>query len=330
MRKTYATIVLALLLVAATAWAATTDFVADGDITVANVSGVGSLLIKSGSQAASVSFSDENAFTVTDPDATAGFKIRSDDSNVKAFQILNGTTGAGISCSLNGDPGTSEVSLSITAGTYKIAASTATQCTQLCVAVTNAATYNSYPTCGAASCNSGYTINGTGSSATCRAPGGGVTGGGGGGGYSSLGLTTTPSPSPSATPSVSPSPTPTPMVSGIKDGDLVKTADSPKVYIVNGIYKRWIMNPKIFNLYGHFKWNAIKIISASDLAKYTDSWLVRASNSPKVYELNGDLSKHWLDMTAQKFNESGRKWDMVFIINSAEVKLYKTGVNVMK
>ncbi|MFA7654238.1 MAG: peptidoglycan-binding domain-containing protein [Candidatus Magasanikbacteria bacterium] len=47
-----------------------------------------------------------------------------------------------------------------------------------CDSVSHAATYNAYPTCGAASCASGYTLSGSGGSATCVAQSGG-----GGGGY---------------------------------------------------------------------------------------------------------------------------------------------------
>ena len=42
-----------------------------------------------------------------------------------------------------------------------------------CASLTGAATYNAYPTCGAASCSSGYTLSGSGSGATCTASSGG-------------------------------------------------------------------------------------------------------------------------------------------------------------
>jgi hypothetical protein len=52
-----------------------------------------------------------------------------------------------------------------------------------CATVSNAATYNAYPTCGVVTCNSGYIKSGN----TCVASGGG--GGGGGGGGASLACT---------------------------------------------------------------------------------------------------------------------------------------------
>lgn len=63
-----------------------------------------------------------------------------------------------------------------------------TDWSQSCSAVANASTYNAYPTCGPATCNSGYTVSG----GSCVASGGG--GGGGGGG------TPSPTPAPTSTP----------------------------------------------------------------------------------------------------------------------------------
>jgi methionine-rich copper-binding protein CopC len=164
-------------------------------------------------------------------------------------------------------------------------------------------------------------------------------------------LVASPSPSPtvspSPSPSVSPSPTASPIaqaptkispasgstpgsgITGIAEGALIKAANDAKVYIVKGGYARWIQNPDIFKIYKHFKWGDIKTVSSSDLTKYTEASLVRASGDKKVYEINGDGTKHWLNMTAEQFTKSGRRWDMVYVVNSAEVKLYKTGSTVL-
>ena len=45
--------------------------------------------------------------------------------------------------------------------------------TPLCTTLSNVSTYNAYPTCGAASCNTGYSLSGSGSAATCITMGGG-------------------------------------------------------------------------------------------------------------------------------------------------------------
>lgn len=114
------------------------------------------------------------------------------------------------------------------------------------------------------------------------------------------------------------------------NGSLIRAAGSPEVYIVNGEYKRWIQAGEIFDFYGHLNWNTIQNVPAEDLDIYTNSWLVRADGDYKVYEINGDGTKHWLNISAEQFTASGRKWEMISIINKAERDFYTTGVDVMK
>lgn len=113
------------------------------------------------------------------------------------------------------------------------------------------------------------------------------------------------------------------------DGSLIRAKDDYKVYLINGGYKRWIQNPTIFGMYEHFKWQNVIEVSTEQLEAYQESSLLRAENDKKVYEVNGDASKHWLNMTAEQFSQSGRQWGSVFIINSAERNFYKTGADVM-
>lgn len=114
----------------------------------------------------------------------------------------------------------------------------------------------------------------------------------------------------------------------IVDGSLIRATGDYKVYIVNGDYKRWIQNPKIFDFYGHLSWDKIIEVTPEIRDSYKDAWLVRAANDPRVYELNGDGTKHWLNMTPEQFTATGRSWDMVYIINSAERDFYLTGAAV--
>lgn len=159
--------------------AATNDFTANANITVTGVtmgSGTVDMIIMNGSTAESWNF-DGGTFTVTNP---GSFSVGSSDSSVGVININRG--GSLVECGANTTPGTTSITLPTTSGTYTISPSTATSCsTSLCSTLANAATYNSYPTCGAASCNSGYRVSGTGSSATCVL----IGGGGGGGGASS-------------------------------------------------------------------------------------------------------------------------------------------------
>jgi len=115
----------------------------------------------------------------------------------------------------------------------------------------------------------------------------------------------------------------------ISEGDLIRASNDYKVYIVKGIYKRWIQTASIFDCYGHLSFDAVQEVSPATRDSYTNAWLVRADGYPEVYEINGDMSKHWLNMTAEQFVASGRSWDMVYIINLCELNLYTTGDNIL-
>ncbi len=159
---------LAIFLSATCVMAATTDFSANGDITVESVtfgSGTADMIIFDGSSAESFAY-NSGTFTVVDPDSTNTFKIGSSDSSVKSIQADRG--GSTVACSENTTPGTSYLTLPSDSGTYTVNPSTVTDCTSLCTRVDHAATYNSFPTCGAATCDSGYHVIGSGSSATCE------------------------------------------------------------------------------------------------------------------------------------------------------------------
>ncbi len=113
------------------------------------------------------------------------------------------------------------------------------------------------------------------------------------------------------------------------DGSLIRAKGGYKVYIVKGNYKRWIQTAELFNRYGHLKWEDIIDIDQSVLNQYTESWMIRGVSGTKVYELNADGTKHWLNMTAEEFALTGHKWDMVYVVNDWEVGYYTTGADVM-
>lgn len=114
----------------------------------------------------------------------------------------------------------------------------------------------------------------------------------------------------------------------LPDGSLVRAQGDYKVYIINGKYKRHILNPQIFNMYSHFQWSEIKELSNQEFNLYATSALVRADGDQKVYELNADGTKHWINMTAESFALSGRTWESIFLINNIERDFYKTGEDV--
>lgn len=83
----------------------------------------------------------------------------------------------------------------------------------------------------------------------------------------------------------------------LRDGDIVKTPDSPDVYILkykNGKkYKRLIISPPIFGFYHHLNWEEIKTVSREQLEQFTTSNLVKETLDSIIYRLllNGDTGK---------------------------------------
>ncbi|MDD5527723.1 MAG: InlB B-repeat-containing protein [Patescibacteria group bacterium] len=91
------------------------------------------------------------------------------------------TTGSGYSVTVLTNPSGQTCTVSSGSGTVSganITAVTVACADNTCATVSHASTYNAYPTCGAASCASGYTLSGSGSAAVCAAQ---SSGGGGGG-----------------------------------------------------------------------------------------------------------------------------------------------------
>ena len=113
------------------------------------------------------------------------------------------------------------------------------------------------------------------------------------------------------------------------EGSLIRAKGASEVYIIKDGFKRWIQTPELFNMYGHFKWGDIIEAAPENVSSHQDAWLVRKAGGVKVYEVNGDGTKHWLNMTAEEFEISGRKWGMIYEVNESEIKWYNTGVDVM-
>ena len=134
----------------------------------------------------------------------------------------------------------------------------------------------------------------------------------------------------------------TPSPSEIVDGDIIqcKTSDNPfAVYIVKIVggtkYIRHIVSLEIFDYYGHLKWENLKQVdsldqySMSGWARYNTGENGTAGPTDKVYEINGDQSKHWINMTAEQFLSHGGSDAAIYSVNQGELNLYATGADVM-
>lgn len=115
----------------------------------------------------------------------------------------------------------------------------------------------------------------------------------------------------------------------ITDGSLIRAKGDYKVYIVQNGYKRHILDGRIFDFYGHLNWANIIEVTPEKRDSYRNSAWFRAAGDAKVYEVNGDKTKHWLNMTAEEFYVSGRRWEGVFVINNQERDFYRTGADVL-
>ena len=128
----------------------------------------------------------------------------------------------------------------------------------------------------------------------------------------------------------------------ILDGDIIQcqSSDNPfAVYIVKIVgdtkYIRHIVSLEIFDYYGHLQWENLKQVDS--LSDYSLSGWVRyntgenntAAPTDKVYEINGDQTKHWINMTAEDFLTHGGSEPAIFNINQGELNLYITGADVM-
>ena len=128
----------------------------------------------------------------------------------------------------------------------------------------------------------------------------------------------------------------------IIDGDIIQCQSSSNpfaVYIVKIVgdtkYIRHIVSLEIFNYYEHLKWDNLKQVDS--LNEYSLSGWARVNTGPngtpgptdKVYEINGDQSKHWINMTAEDFLSHGGSEPAIYSVNQGELDLYRTGVDVM-
>ena len=105
----------------------------------------------------------------------------------------------------------------------------------------------------------------------------------------------------------------------IPEGAIIKTEHNPDVYIVkykNGKqFKRLVLNPQVFESYGHLRWENILTVSQSKMNSFTESTLVRSDGESNVYKLvaNGDLGNKALVETGYTYD-----LDSVYTINNID------------
>lgn len=107
-----------------------------------------------------------------------------------------------------------------------------------------------------------------------------------------------------------------------QEGSLIRAKGTSAVFIVKGKYRRHISDAKIFGMYGHLGFADVADLSGDELNLYRESKLIRADGDGKVYEINSDKTKKWLNITAEEFLSRGYSFDSVYIVNEKEFTFY--------
>lgn len=115
------------------------------------------------------------------------------------------------------------------------------------------------------------------------------------------------------------------------DGNTYYTYD---VFIIKYMgdkkFKRLVLNPEVFESYGHLEWSNIKTVTVSEVEAFASADAVRADGDEKVYKLfpDGDTGiKRWVE-TLDCFNSKNYDWDSVYTINSVDRDNYTTGATM--
>ncbi len=131
-----------------------------------------------------------------------------------------------------------------------------------------------------------------------------------------------------------------PAASAIADGALVRMEGDSKVWIVRKagdvIVLRHVVDARLFYVYGHLggasAWGRIRRVASLDNTR-PSAWV--RSPDGKVWEVNGDGTRHWMHMTWEQFvsrvagGSSSLVPKLIFEVNDPEMRLYTPGPDVL-
>ncbi|MBI4653324.1 hypothetical protein HY750_03675, partial [Candidatus Kuenenbacteria bacterium] len=115
----------------------------------------------------------------------------------------------------------------------------------------------------------------------------------------------------------------------IADGDLVKTADSGKVYVVSGSTIKHISDMNVFKSYGYAVSKIKTVVSLADytagaaLNKVMDGTLIKSLTDKAVYVVSNGNRRHIVNIAA--FNGLGYKVGLIMQLSSSAMANYTTG-----
>ena len=153
--------------------------------------------------------------------------------------------------------------------------------------------------------------------------------------------------------------TPVPTAIGLQDGALIRGYGEQDVYIykdtVVGVnqyrtrYARLILNPQVFNSYGHLSWDNIQAITPPmqdfflENSIFVSNFVRQVDGDGKVYMLfpSGDVGvKRHIQLTAQQFESvsdafygstsrpASDIWGAIYNTNDVELNIYSTGAPI--
>lgn len=120
-----------------------------------------------------------------------------------------------------------------------------------------------------------------------------------------------------------------PAQEALKNGDLIKKLNESEVYVIEGIYKRYL-SPEVIALYGHLNINDAISVNDQIFHSYTISNYVRAINEEKVFTVWPDNTKHWLNISESLFRSTGRDANSIFTVSDLEINFYKLGEDITR
>ncbi|MEK7600458.1 MAG: hypothetical protein AAB463_00665 [Patescibacteria group bacterium] len=112
------------------------------------------------------------------------------------------------------------------------------------------------------------------------------------------------------------------------EGALVKRNNAEtEMYVITRGYKRYL-RPEIIALYGHLDPSKVIPLDGAAFDGYQTASYIRVDGDQKVYAVWPDGTKHWLRMSGAQFGASGRDWNAIFTVSTAEAAAYKTGADI--
>ncbi len=116
------------------------------------------------------------------------------------------------------------------------------------------------------------------------------------------------------------------------NGTLVKSGDSPNVFLLDSGSKRALPNPEVF--LSRYDWSDIVVISNDEMNSYPSGnrvgfrpgTLVKSNNQAQVYVIT-DTTKRLIS-SAQTFLNYGYRWENIITTSAEEINNYSNGENI--